>query len=58
VDKGVVVAGGGSLIPGVDVLLREAIGLPITLASDPLSVVALGAGEVLSDPILLEKVTL
>ena len=58
VDKGVVVAGGGSLIQGVDVLLREAIGLPITLASDPLSVVALGAGEVLSDPILLEKVTL
>jgi len=58
VDKGVVVAGGGSLIQGVDVLLREAIGLPITLASDALSVVALGAGKVLSDPILLEKVSL
>jgi rod shape-determining protein MreB len=58
VDKGVVVAGGGSLIKGVDILLREAIGLPITLASDALSVVALGAGKVLSDPILLEKVSL
>ena len=58
VDKGVVVAGGGSLIQGVDVLLREAIGLPITLASDALSVVAQGAGKVLSDPILLEKVSL
>ena len=58
VDKGVVVAGGGSLIKGVDVLLRETIGLPITLASDALSVVALGAGKVLSDPILLEKVSL
>ena len=58
VDKGVVVAGGGSLIKGIDVLLREAIGLPITLASDALSVVALGAGKVLSDPILLEKVSL
>ena len=58
VDKGVVVAGGGSLIKGIDVLLREAIGLPITLASDALSVVALGAGKVLSDPILLKKVSL
>jgi actin-like ATPase involved in cell morphogenesis len=46
------------LIKGVDILLREAIGLPIALASDALSVVALGAGKVLSDPILLEKVSL
>ena len=58
VDKGVVVAGGGSLIKGVDVLLRETISLPITLASDALSVVALGAGKVLSDPTLLKKVSL
>jgi rod shape-determining protein MreB len=58
VDKGVVVAGGGSLIKGIDVLLREAIGLPITLAGDALSVVALGAGKVLGDPTLLEKVSL
>ncbi len=58
VDKGVVVAGGGSLIKGIDAHLREATGLPITLASDALSVVALGAGKVLSDPILLKKVSL
>jgi len=58
VDKGVVVAGGGSLIKGMDILLREATGLPITLADDPLSAVALGAGKVLSDPKLLKKVTL
>ena len=58
VDKGVVVAGGGSLIQGLDTLLREAIGLPITLAVDPLSAVALGAGKVLGDPKLLKKVAL
>ena len=58
VDKGIVVAGGGSLIKGIDVFLREAVGLPITLASDALSVVALGAGKVLSDPILLKEVSL
>ncbi len=57
VDKGVVVAGGGSLIKGLDTLLKEATGLPITLAEDPLSAVALGAGKVLKDPKLLKKVT-
>jgi rod shape-determining protein MreB len=58
VDKGVVMTGGGSLIKGLDILLREATGLPITLADDPLSAVALGAGIILSDPKLLKKVTL
>ena len=58
VDKGVVVAGGGSLIKGLDTLLKEATGLPITLAVDPLSAVALGAGKVLGDPKLLRKIAL
>ena len=58
VDKGIIVAGGGSLIKGLDILLREATGLPITLASDALSAVALGCGKVLSDPELLKKVSL
>ena len=58
VDKGVVVAGGGSLIKGLDTLLKEATGLPITLAVDPLSAVALGAGKVLDNPKLLRKVSL
>ncbi len=58
VDKGVVLAGGGALIKGLDVLLREATGLPITVADDPLSAVALGAGKLLSNPKLLRKVAL
>ena len=58
VDKGVVIAGGGSLIKGLDTLLKEATGLPITLAMDALSAVALGAGKVLADPKLLRKVTI
>jgi rod shape-determining protein MreB len=58
VDKGVVVAGGGSLIKGLDTLLKEATGLPITLSEDPLSAVALGAGAVLKDNKLLKKVAL
>ena len=58
VDKGIVVAGGGSLIHGLDALLREATGLPISLANDALSAVALGSGKVLSDPTLLKKVSI
>jgi len=58
VDKGVVVSGGGSLIKGLDILLKEATGLPITLADDPLSAVALGAGVVLNDAKLLKKIAL
>ena len=58
VDKGIVVSGGGSLIKGLDTLLRESTGLPISLASDALSAVALGSGKVLCDPKLLKKVTI
>jgi len=58
VDKGIVVSGGGSLIKGLDTLLRESTGLPISLASDALSAVALGSGKVLCDPKLLTKVTI
>ena len=58
VDKGVVIAGGGSLIKGLDTLLKETTGLPITLAEDPLVAVAMGTGKVLDDPILLGKVAI
>ena len=58
VDKGIVVAGGGSLVKGLDLLLREATGLPISLADDALSAVALGSGKVLSDSNLLKKVSI
>ena len=58
VDKGVVVAGGGSLIKGLDTLLRESTGLPITLANDALSAVALGSGKALCDINLLKKIAI
>ncbi len=58
VDKGVVIAGGGSLIKGLDTLLKETTGLPITLAEDPLVAVAMGTGKVLDDPELLRKVAI
>ncbi len=49
VDRGFVMAGGGSLIRGIDRLLSEKTGLPVTVAEDPLSAVANGTGAVLND---------
>jgi len=58
VDKGIILAGGGSLIRKLDIRLREETGLPVTLAEDPLSCVVLGAGEVLKKIDLLHKVAI
>ena len=51
VDQGIVLTGGGALIHGLDEFLREETGLPVTVAEDPLSCVALGTGRAMEDPI-------
>ncbi|MBI3753004.1 MAG: rod shape-determining protein [Deltaproteobacteria bacterium] len=58
VDKGIVLAGGGALLKNLDVILREEIKLPVTLAEDPLTCVVRGAGKVLDEIKLLREVTL
>ena len=45
VDKGIVLVGGGSMLANLDVLLRETTGLPVMLAEDPLTAVAVGTGR-------------
>ena len=58
VDKGIILAGGGSLLAGMDVLIREKTGLPVTYAEDPLSAVANGTGMVLDQIELLSSIAL
>ncbi len=54
VDRGIVLAGGGALLKNLDFLLRSETMLPIAIAEDPLSVVAVGAGKALSNLSLLK----
>jgi rod shape-determining protein MreB len=49
VDRGIMLAGGGALIRGIDKLLAEETGLPVHVSDDPLSAVALGTGVVLQE---------
>ncbi len=49
VDKGIVLTGGGALLTGLDTLLRDETGLPVTVADNPLHCVVLGSGRVLEE---------
>ena len=56
VDKGIVMTGGGALLGNIDLVLRHATGLPVTLAEEPLSCVALGTGRCLAEMKTLRNV--
>lgn len=49
VDRGIVMTGGGALLRNLDKLLSDATGLPVFVAEEPLSCVAMGTGKVLEN---------
>ena len=49
VDRGVVLAGGGALLRGLDQLLAKETGLHVTVAEDPLTAVVIGTGKYLEE---------
>jgi rod shape-determining protein MreB len=56
VDKGIVLTGGGALLGNLDFVLRHSTGLPVSIADDPLSCVALGTGRCLEEMKVLKDV--
>jgi len=56
VHSGIYMAGGGSLLRGIDTLIREETNLPVTVAEEPNKAVVLGAGKILEDTTKFEKV--
>lgn len=57
-DRGIVLCGGGALLKKLDARLRDETGLPVQVADDPLCAVVLGAGQLLQDAALLQKVAI
>lgn len=57
-DRGIMLAGGGALLHGLDARLREETLMPVTIADDPLTCVVRGTGKCLEELALLQKVSL
>jgi rod shape-determining protein MreB len=55
-DHGIILTGGGSLLPGIDQLIVERTHIPVVKSEDALTSVARGAGKVLEDDELLDQV--
>ncbi len=58
IDRGIVLTGGGALLRGMDIRLREETNLPIITVEDPLTTVVVGTGKALDQIDLLKKVSI
>jgi len=56
IQHGITMAGGGSLIRGLDKMVSESTKMPVWVMDEPMSAVVRGCGKLLSDEKLLKKV--
>lgn len=55
-ENGIMLTGGGALLRGLDKLIKQETGMPVTIAEGPLDCVALGTGKSVEDQEIFEKV--
>lgn len=55
-EHGIMITGGGALLPGLDKLIMERTHIPVLIAEDPLTTVVRGCGKVMEDQALLNRV--